>query len=305
MKRWLAFKARSRFALVKGAGRRCRYPLPMAVSTHRLLLVSCRGQTFGIPLAGIESILRMKRGAVDSLEGRPMVSLAGQLAPVVSLGQLLELPGADDASISDNLVLLVLKSESRRVAVAVDTLLLERDAVIQRIGPPACQAAHFSGGIVQEDGSVSLVLDSRQLIERARSSAASNDVTPAAAVEKRSPTILVVDDSVTTRTLETTILQSHGYEVRIAVDGLEALDRLRGERVDLVISDIQMPRLDGFGLLEEIKKDSQLRAIPVIIVTSMDSRDDRQRGLSLGADAYIVKRNFDHQELLQAIQQIV
>ena len=94
MKRWLAFKARSRFALVKGAGRRCRYPRPMAVSTHRLLLVSCRGQTFGIPLAGIESILRMKRGAVDSLEGRPMVSLAGQLAPVVSLGQLLELPGA-------------------------------------------------------------------------------------------------------------------------------------------------------------------------------------------------------------------
>jgi two-component system chemotaxis sensor kinase CheA len=278
--------------------------VPMAVSTHRLLLVSCQGQTFGIPLAGIETVLRLNRDAVESLEGRPMVSLNGQLAPIVSLGTLLELTGADSAMEAESLVLMVLASGSRRMAVAVDSLLLERDAVIQRIGPPAAQAAHFSGGIVQEDGSISLVLDPSELIERSKftrlPSGFKNET-----VEKQSPTILVVDDSVTTRTLETNILQSHGYEVRIAIDGIEALSRLRAEHVDLVISDIQMPRLDGFGLLEAIKKDASLSALPVIIVSSMDSRDDQQRGLKLGADAYIVKRDFDHQELLQTIQQIL
>jgi two-component system chemotaxis sensor kinase CheA len=287
-----------------GGGTVVSFAVPMAVSTHRLLLVSCQQQTFGIPLAAIETVLRANRHAVESLEGRPMISLAGQLVPIVSLQTLLGLTGADAALEAENLVLMVLKSASRRIAVAVDALLVERDAVIQRIGPPAAQDAHFSGGIVQEDGSISLVLDPGELIERSKSFGVSTSCRGVAA-EKQSPTILVVDDSVTTRTLETNILQSHGYQVRIAIDGLEALNQLRADRVDLVISDIQMPRLDGFGLLEAIKNDAQLSTIPVIIVSSMDSRDDQERGLRLGADAYIVKRSFDHQELLQTIQQIV
>jgi two-component system chemotaxis sensor kinase CheA len=109
----------------------------------------------------------------------------------------------------------------------------------------------------------------------------------------------------TTRTLEKSILEAHGYRVRVAVDGMEALDQLRAEKADLVIADIQMPRLDGFGLLEAMKKDPNLNRVPVIVVTSLERPEDQERGLSLGADAYIVKRKFDQGELLAAIRQIL
>ncbi len=119
------------------------------------------------------------------------------------------------------------------------------------------------------------------------------------------PTVLVVDDSITTRSLERSILEAHGYQVRVAVDGLEALQQLRRERPDVVIADIQMPRLDGFGLLEEMKKDPHLSSIPVVLVTSLERREDQERGLALGAGAYIVKRKFDQRDLLESIRQMV
>jgi two-component system chemotaxis sensor kinase CheA len=117
--------------------------------------------------------------------------------------------------------------------------------------------------------------------------------------------ILVVDDSMTTRTLEKSILEAHGYHVQLAVDGVDALTRLREERADLVIADIEMPRLNGFGLIGAMKKDPELEKIPVIIVSSVERREDQERGLALGADAYIVKRRFDQEELLAAIRQIL
>ena len=109
----------------------------------------------------------------------------------------------------------------------------------------------------------------------------------------------------TTRTLERCILEAQGYRVRVAVDGMEALAQLRVEKADLVISDVQMPRMDGFELLEAMKKDPNLNRIPVIVVTSLERQEDQERGLALGADAYIVKQKFDQAELLATIRQIL
>jgi two-component system chemotaxis sensor kinase CheA len=123
--------------------------------------------------------------------------------------------------------------------------------------------------------------------------------------EQASVSILVVDDSLTTRTLEKSILEAHGYRVRVAVDGVDALEKLHAETADLIIADIQMPRMDGFGLLQALKKDSRLGSIPIIMVTSVERPEDRERGLALGAGAWIVKRKFDQGELLDAIRQIL
>ncbi|MGH6661306.1 MAG: response regulator, partial [Rhodospirillales bacterium] len=117
--------------------------------------------------------------------------------------------------------------------------------------------------------------------------------------------VLVVDDSITTRTLEKSILEAHGFQVNVSVDGLDALRRLRLDPVDLVVADIQMPRMDGFVLLKELKRDKRLSQIPVILVTSRDSADDRRLGLELGAEAYIVKQKFDQKELLETIRQLI
>jgi two-component system chemotaxis sensor kinase CheA len=153
---------------------------------------------------------------------------------------------------------------------------------------------------------VALVLNPAGIIEAFQQSNGKPDFVVAnEVIQERVSTILVVDDSITTRTLERSILEAHGYQVRVAVDGLEALEQLRANPADLVIADVQMPRMDGFALVAEIKKDSRLARIPVIIVSSLERREEQERGLALGADAYIVKRKFDQQELLDAIRQIL
>ena len=191
--------------------------------------------------------------------------------------------------------------------MAVDAFLGERDGLIKDLDGPAAQVSKLAGGILLEDGSVCLVLNLAELVRTFKPSdrAPALKKTAAKPERKARSTVLVVDDSLTTRTLEKSILEAHGYQVRIAMDGVEALTQLRTEMPDLVITDIQMPRMDGFTLLEEMKKDEHLAQVPVIVVTSMEKREDQERGLALGADAYIVKRKFDHQDLLDTIRQIL
>jgi two-component system chemotaxis sensor kinase CheA len=163
---------------------------------------------------------------------------------------------------------------------------------------------------VLDGGAIAFVVNPMELIESAVQSRselqALSFAKPVEPVAEPTPAaILVVDDSMTTRALEKSILEAHGYRVRVAVDGAEALVCLRQEKADLVIADIEMPRLNGFGLIEAMKQDRTLKDIPVIIVSSVEHREDQERGLALGADAYIVKRKFDQDELLGAIHQIL
>lgn len=290
----------------EGSGTIFSLTVPLAMSTHRLLLVSCQGQTFAIPHSGIESLVRKKPQELETVERKPMLAWEGQLIPVVLLDPLLGIENSDRAFETEMVSLVVLRCGQQRLAVVVDSLLAERDALIKNLPAPAAACNKFGGGMLLENGTVALVLSPAELLQASRSARQMSSVWRVKTADDAQPsTVLVVDDSFTTRTLETSILETHGYRVRVAVDGLEALNQLRSEKIDLVITDIQMPRLDGFGLLEEIKKDRSLAHIPVIVVSSVDRLEDQQRGLNLGADAYIVKRKFDHQDLLQTIQQIL
>ena len=290
-----------------GPGSAILITVPLSISTHRLLLVDCRRQTFAIPLPGVERLLRVKVAEVETIEGRPVVVLpGGQPVPLVSLAHLLGMDDSDFHVEGDTIRVAVLKSGAKRVAAGVDAFLAERDSIIKDLDGPAAHVRTFAGGILLEDGSVALVLNPTRLVEGYKPSPTAKAFQVVApGTEPKAPTVLVVDDSFTTRTLEKSILEAHGYQVRIAMDGLEALDRLRAEKVDLVITDIQMPRMDGLALLQAIKNDPGLARLPVILVTSMDRREDQERGLALGADAYIVKRKFDHQDLLNTIRQIL
>jgi two-component system chemotaxis sensor kinase CheA len=226
--------------------------------------------------------------------------------PLFSLRHLLNLePSAIDMG-KDALRILVLRSATKRAAIAVDAFLWESDAVIQDLGPAAPRNGKVSGGILLEDGTVAFVLNPAELLKAAAHPASSAFLEAFEPVRNKTPSsILVVDDSMTTRTLEKSILEAHGYRVRVAVDGMEALAQLGAEKADLVIADVQMPRMDGFELLDAMNRDSNLNQIPVIVVTSLDRREDQERGLALGARAYIVKRKFDQTELLAAIRQIL
>jgi two-component system chemotaxis sensor kinase CheA len=282
-----------------GCGTSIHFSVPLSIATHRLLLVSCGGQTFAIPIQGIERLHRIRLNSVQTVEGKPVILLDGQPTPLFSMHQLLNLENSRAGAPPDVLGVMVLRG--RRAAVAVDAFLWESDAVIQDLGPAAPPDGKVSGGILLEDGAVAFVLNLTELLD----TPAHGLMLPEAAPQQATRSILVVDDSLTTRTLERSILEAHGYRVRVAVDGLEALELLRAEKADLVIADIQMPRLDGFGLLAALKKDKNLNQIPVIMVTSLEGPEDQERGLALGAEAYIVKRKFDQGELLAAIRQIL
>jgi two-component system chemotaxis sensor kinase CheA len=294
-----------------GAGTCVSISVPLSIATHRLLLAMCRGQVYGIPLHAIERLLRLKLGELETIEGQPTVRFGRNLVPLVSLAHLLEgdqSPGGDYEIEGDTVQVALLRAGTRRLSVVVDSVVAERDCLICGLDQPAAGVSCFAGGVVVEDGRVGLVIDPRELIARYRPSQRTPTFASIAReAEPRTSTILVVDDSFTTRTLEKTVLEAHGYEVRIAVDGAEALAQVTADPqgIDLVISDIQMPRLDGFGLLEEMKQNPRLASIPVILVTSLDAREHRERGVAAGADAYIVKSAFDQGELLCTIGRLL
>jgi two-component system, chemotaxis family, sensor kinase CheA len=284
--------------------------VPLSIATHRLLLVKYGAQTFAVPIPGIEKLQRLKLSMIESVEGRPAVVFNGQSVRLASLASLLGLSQAVTPAASESISVMVLRSGTQKLAVAVDRFLRETDALVQGLGPAVSCGGKIASAVALEDGEIAFVLNPMELIQSSLESRAHGPIAicqgPAEPETKANPAfILIVDDSLTTRTLEKSILEAHGYQVCLAVDGVDALGCLREEKPELVIADIEMPRLNGFGLIEAMKKDPALEHIPVIIVSSVERREDQERGLSLGADAYIVKRKFDQGELLAAIRQIL
>ncbi len=290
-----------------GGGAAVHISVPLSISTNRLLVVSCAGQPFAIPIHWIERLTRVRPDRIETLEGRPVLPLDGQLVPIRSLRLLLgrEAPGPPNSR--GEMLVMILRARNTRTAVVVDDVLRETEAVIQDLGPLESCNRKVSGAVVLDGGDVAIVLNPMELLDaHALSGDPRHPWAPWAPPVPQTPrSILVVDDSMTTRTLEKNILEARGYRVIVAVDGVEALEAMRSAKPDLVVADMQMPRMDGFQLLEAIKKDPALRDIPVIVVTSLDRREDRERGLALGADAYVVKQKFDQEELLATIRQIL
>ncbi|MEI6986227.1 MAG: response regulator [Rhodospirillaceae bacterium] len=279
--------------------------LPLTVSRQHLLLVTCAGQTYGVPSFTVERLYHVRAEQVIMVEGRPMIIIDSKMVPLTSLHRMLGVGAAPELSIGTVQPMMVLRLAGRRLALIVDALLQVRDCLI---GDPMMGADRsVMGTILLDKGDVAFVLDPAVLFEAPASGSADGLFTAKARVvaPPTARTILVVDDSVTTRTLEKSILEAEGFRVRLAVDGVDALAELRQNPVDLVISDIEMPRMNGLVLLDMIKRDSTLKSIPVILVTSHDNPEDVQRGLDLGADAYIIKKRFDQHELLDAIEQLL
>ncbi|WP_222183539.1 response regulator [Geminicoccus harenae] len=280
-------------------GTRLEMSLPMSVVRTDLLLVACRDQTFALPAHAVDRVLRIRASEIATVEGRPVLRQGSAVTALSILGGLL---GMGEDSLTDEsgfCPVVILRTGRRRVAMLVDGLLEMRQAAVQE--PPAGTDPVVAGTFLR-DGRPILVLSPALLIDGQTNG---GPVRFASEARKLPPSILVVDDSITTRTLEKSILEAEGFRVRLAVDGQDALDSLRREPADLVISDVEMPRMDGFDLLQALKADAGLATIPVIMLTSRDARDQVQRGLELGADAYVTKQGFEQRTLLETICQFV
>lgn len=290
---------------VSGKGTVFTISVPLTLSGQQVLLVSEAGHTFGFLSASVKRLLRLDQNAVGMIQGRPSVVVDAAAVPICRLSELLDLAREDSSPGAQMFHVAIVSAGQQMVALIVDELLDVRETVIKPLGLVEGQIPLSAGGVALANGEVAVILNTVDLIDRFRKAARTQALLPVAEEPKPAPAILVVDDSLTTRSLERSVLEAHGYEVLLAVNGKEALDQLRKHAVNLVITDIAMPEMDGFELLERIRADKNLEKLPVIVVSSLESREDRERGLTLGADAYIVKRKFDARELLNTVRQIL
>jgi two-component system, chemotaxis family, sensor kinase CheA len=287
-----------------GIGTTITLVLPLTLVTTRVLLVEVGEHLFALPASGCRGSVWAYPNKVRAIEGRAMLSYEGHLAPLLRLADLLDVAGAPAFPSRNRTPTVIVGTIQRPLALLIDRLVDEREVVVKPLGPLLEQQRRFSGAIQLGDGRLVLLLNPAILAQTARGMVLSRPSQSYRAAERRSR-LLVADDSFTTRELIRSILQSAGYDVTTAVDGLDALDKLRAAPYDLVVSDIEMPRADGFQLTSQIRADAGLSDIPVVIITSLASETHRRRGLEVGAQAYIVKSQFDQGNLLETVRQLL
>lgn len=290
-----------------GAGTRFTLAVPLTLTTLRVILVKAGDQTYGFASTNVQKLVRFDRAGLRSIEGREMLSLGGPPLPVDSLADILGLPRLESAQPGGKALAVIVAAGEKRLAVVVDEFLVEQEIMLKNLGGRIRRVRHFSGATILPSGKIALVLNTADLVRTAlaRPSSRSLDVTMGAVQAKARKRILVADDSITTRSLEKSILEAAGYEVAVAPDGAAAWQMLQERGADLLVSDVEMPRMDGFALTEMVRSSKQFRELPVVLVTARDTDQDKARGIAVGADAYLGKNAFDQKNLLQAVAQLL
>lgn len=290
-----------------GVGTQFTLQLPLTLSVVRTLIAEIGGEPYAFPLAYILRTLKLAHAQIESIEGREQFELDGCRIGLVRAQQVL---GGETAGAAEQRAVIVVGDQDERYGVVVDRLLGERELVVQPLDPRLGKIKDIAAGALLDDGAPVLIVDIEDLVRSVgklvcdgrlagvRETAAAN----VAVARKR---VLVVDDSLTVREVERKLLQQGGYEVEVAVDGADGWNALRGGRFDLVVSDIDMPRMDGIALVAAIRKDAALKSLPVMIVSYKDREEDRRRGLDAGADYYLTKGSFHDETLLQAVRDLI
>ncbi len=285
-----------------------RMVLPLTLSTCRGLLVEAGRQTFVIPVAGVERVARIDKTALKTVENRESIELGGTALSFVRLAEVLQIPQKERSGDEGDLIqLFVIGSGASRIAFAVDAVQDEQEVLIKSLGPQLSRVRNIAGATVLGSGRVAAILHPGDLVKSAVKGAAAPGAGAHApeAPETVRRSVLVAEDSITARTLLKNILESAGYRTITAVDGVDALTQLRMSDIDLVVSDVDMPRMNGFELTSRIRASREFADLPVVLVTSLDSRDDREHGIDAGANAYIVKSSFDQSNLLDVIKRLI
>ncbi len=292
-----------------GQGTRFTLQLPITMSVVRALLVRIAGEPYAFPLNRIDRIVRVARADLRRLEGRSHFLIGDDLVGVVDAAEVFGFSTLGPAE--DSLPVVVIGDRNLRFAMIVEEFLGERDLEVRPLDPRLGKPPDINSASVLDDGWPVLIVDVEDLVRsidnmlggrRFKSLATGGNV---AAVRRKAKRILVVDDSITVRELERQLLESRGYAVDVAVDGVDGWNAVRVGDYHLVISDVDMPRMDGITLVRSIKRDARLRSIPVVIVSYKDREEDRMRGLDAGADGYLTKSSFHDRTFLDAVADLI
>ncbi len=293
---------------VPGKGTTMRIHLPLTLATFRGILVTAAGQSFIIPTINVERVIRIAAGDVQTVENRETVMHHGRPVSFVRLEEVLELSsGRGWPKSVPYMPALVLGSGDERVVFAVEEVQNEQEVLVKPFNRQLVRVRNIAGATILGSGNVVPILNVQDLLATVERGSTGAVRMPAPA-EEETPvpgSILVVDDSITSRMLLKDILESAGYQVHTAIDGVDALSLLKTDHFDLVVSDVEMPRMSGFDLTSRIRADGLLSTLPVILVTALASAQDRERGIDAGANAYIVKSSFEQGNLLDIVQRLI
>jgi two-component system, chemotaxis family, sensor histidine kinase and response regulator WspE len=291
-----------------GQGTSFQIELPVTLSVLRAVVVDIAGEPYAFPHNRIDRIIRVPCAKLHSLENRQYFEVDGQNVGIVLAHQIFQLEGLK--STGEDLLVVLFSNRSAKYGLVVDGLQGEQDLVVRPVDRRLGKVPNLNAVALLDDGSPVLIVDPddlcrsiEKLLQGSRLQRAG--VQTAQPDDRRRKSILVVDDSITVREVERQLLANQGYQVEVAVDGMEGWNLVREGRFDLVISDIDMPRLNGLDLVRKIKADVRLNAIPVVIVSYKDREEDRLRGLGAGANHYLTKSSFHDDTFIQTVRELI
>jgi len=289
-----------------GRGTRFHLQLPLTLSVVRTLLAEVAGEPYAFPLAHLARAVVLPKGDVKVVAGRQYFDLDGEPVGLALAEQIL---GGKASRVGDALSVLVITGRGSRHGLVVDRFIGGRELVVRALDSRLGKIKDISAAALMEDGAPVLIVDVEDLIRSMEKLAEADRldmVAGSASSETRErKRVLVVDDSLTVRELERKLLDRQGYRVEVAVDGMDGWNMLRSSRFDLVITDIDMPRMDGIELVTKIRRDAGLRSLPVMVVSYKDREEDRHRGLEAGADYYLTKGSFQDETLVRAVADLI
>ena len=287
----------------EGRGTSFYIRLPMTLAVMRILLVRVMDSMFAITAHNVSEIVRFPKSELINVVDKKAVRLRNEFIPVINLEALLNLNGHKQVE-KDDLLIIIIYIGSEKMGLIVDELLDEEDMVIKSLPSHMKNISLVSGVTISGKNEIINVLHIPSIIEAAkemRESRTREEIKE----DVGAINILVVDDSINTREIEKSILEAYGYKVDLAGDGMEGFEKAKAFKYDLVITDVEMPRLDGFSLTERLRNEDSYKDTPIVIVTSREKEEDKRRGIMVGADAYIVKGSFDQSSLLEIVQNLV
>ncbi len=289
----------------QGKGTHFIINLPLTLSTDHGLMIRIGDDNFAIPISSVEHVTEIKRDEIINIGGSQAILLNNEAIPLRNLATVLELKKHEFKSL-DYLFVVVISKGQQRVALLVNEIIGEQELVIKRLKQPLKSIRNVMGAAFVGSDEVIIVLNTNDLVI---SALRLGNITPVQVNDESTETkpchILIVDDSITIRTFQKTTLEACGYQVHVAVDGQNAWDMIQKHDFNLIVTDVEMPFMNGFELTERIKKTDKFKHIPIIIVTSLNSEAEQRRGIEVGADAYIVKSQFESKVLLDVINQLI
>jgi len=292
------------FSSQQGQGTCCVLTLPMTLTTLRSLIILSQNTLFAIPINSIEETLQISSHEFIQVVDHNAIRLRNQIIYVVDLADVFEL-SKENVRHREQVFILIARAGGKRIGLIVDEILDEQDVVVKQLPTHMQNVKTIAGATISSDNTIILILHIPEIVELVKHTTGRLQENKHVLQEVILPRILVVEDSLNTGEIEKMILETYGYKVDLAKDGMDALEYVEKTTYDLIVTDIEMPRMDGFTLTERLRSMPKYAEIPIILVTSLERESDKKRGIQVGADAYIMKGDFEQKNLIETVKNLM